>query len=85
MTIDVDPRNAVPDELFNGFHIHPVRRGCQRKGLSRPAGASCAADTVNIVLGLHGDVIVEDSGQVVDIEAAGGHITGDEEVDFCRS
>ena len=59
-----------------GLHVFGVFRRRQGEGLSLASGASCASDTVYVVLRVGRDVVVEDMGNVGHIEAAGGHVAG---------
>src|SRR5205814_8529458 len=44
------------------------------------AGARGAADAVDVRVRVPGDVVVDDVGDVLDVEAAGGDIGGDQQV-----
>jgi predicted Zn-dependent protease len=52
----------------------------QRDGHALAAGAADAADAVHVGLGRRRHVVVDDVGELVDVEAAGGHVGGDEQV-----
>src|SRR6185295_12569452 len=45
------------------------------------AGAAGAADAVDVALGLVGDVQVDDVGDAVDVDAAGGDVGGHQDAD----
>lgn len=45
---------------------------------SRCAGAAGASDAVDVVVDVAGDVVVEDVGDALDVNAAGGNVGGDE-------
>ena len=57
----------------------PVDEGDRDAGLACPAGA---ADAVHVGLLILGNLIVDDVGDVVDVDAAGGHIGGHQHVDL---
>ena len=46
------------------------------------AGAAGAADAVDIIVRMPGHVVVEDVADALDVEAAGGDVGGDEDVDL---
>src|SRR5437016_5551403 len=51
-------------------------------GSARPAGASGAADAVDVILGVVGHVKAEDMRQALDVETASRDIAGDEDADL---
>ena len=51
----------------------------QRDGVARRAGTAGPADAVDVVLGHHRQLEVDDVGQAVDVEAARGDLGGDED------
>jgi hypothetical protein len=72
-------RNALPDQLFDRAYRFVIERGDdgnRSAGAARPAGA---ADPMNIIVGMVGNVKIEDVADRRNIEAAGGDIGGDEE------
>ena len=58
--------------------------GLGRKAHRRPAcpGSPRAADTVNIVLRIHWKGIVHDMAYPFDVKSTGGHIRGNEHIEF---
>ena len=53
--------------------------GGEGEGDTRAAGAAGAADTVKVVFGIVGQVVVDHDLDVIDVDAAGRHIGGHEE------
>ncbi len=64
-------RHQVVDELLAG----------EGHGLAGLARAGRAPDAVHVGLGLVGEVVVHDEVEGLDVEAAGGHVGGDEDAD----
>ena len=58
-------------------HVVPVHEGDRRAGV---AGASGAPDAVDVDLLVLGALVVDDVGDVVDVDAAGGHVGGHQDV-----
>ena len=52
--------------------------------VARASGAAGAADAVHVRLGVGGDVEVHDVRDALDVEAAGGDIRGDQDVELAR-
>ena len=63
-------------------HVVPVDEGDRDTGA---AGAAGAADAVHVGLLVLGALVVDDVGDVVDVDTAGGDIGGDEHVDLARA
>ena len=60
---------------------HPVlARLGQRDGDALPPGAADPADPVHVELRRRRDVVVDDVGQLLDVQTAGGDVGGDEQV-----
>ena len=53
----------------------------ERYGFALGAGAAGAADAVNIILGDVRQIVVDDVGQGLDVEAAPGDVGGDQDTD----
>ncbi len=72
---------AQPQRLVDHLparELVPVDEGDRDAGLARAAGA---ADAVHVGLLVLGDLVVDDVGDVVDVDAAGGHVGGHQHVD----
>ena len=59
--------------------------GDEVDGNSLTAEAARATDTVQVVLGLRGQVIVDDQGDLLDVDAAGKQVGGDEDAGGSRA
>lgn len=69
---------AAVDETFEGLEGAVVFFGDETDGVADGLGAAGAADAVDVVLGGFGEVVVDDVGDAVDVDAAGGDVGGDE-------
>src|SRR5690606_6410571 len=72
---------SLVDEL-PARHVVPVDEGDRDTGAS---GATGTADAVDVGLLVLGALVVDDVGDVVDIDAAGGDVRGDEHVDLAAA
>ncbi len=54
----------------------------EREGAAGGSHACGASDAVDVNFGIFGDVVIDDVGDLVDVDAAGGEIGGDKDVDF---
>jgi hypothetical protein len=75
----------------SGSHAHqagdpipkvPILRGQEAKGFSFGAGAGGAAHPMDVILGVTGQVVIDDMGDMVDVQTAGGDIGGDQDIEF---
>ena len=57
----------------------------QRDGDAVAASAAGAADAVHVGLGRRGHVVVDDVREVLDVEAAGGDVGGDQHIGLPRA
>jgi hypothetical protein len=72
---------AVVGGLLDVAQVADFPRRDEGYGEAGLAGAAGAADAVDIAVGGLGDVEVVDVGYAADVEAAGGDVGGDEDVD----
>src|SRR5262245_50780574 len=68
--------NLLPDELLDRLEVQRARLVDERDGLATGAGPSRATDAVDVVLGVLGEVPVDDVGHRLDVQPARGHIGG---------
>src|SRR5690606_24917175 len=61
-----------------------LARRDEADGVARTPGAAGAADAVDVGLGIRRDVVVDDVRHALDVEAAGGDVGGDEDVELSR-
>src|SRR5690606_26163913 len=68
--------DAAPDEMLDAADL--VAFGVRREGvgLAVATGTAGAADPVNIVFSLHGQVVVEGVADALHVNAAGGNVGG---------
>ena len=74
-------RHLLLEEAFYGAEGGAVALADEGDGSSVLAGACGAADAVDVVFGIVGRVVVDDHGDVVDVDAAADDVGGHEEVD----
>ena len=72
----------LADEPGDGGQVLGILRRRQGVGVSRQSGAPGAADPVHVILGVAGDVEIEDVAHVHDIQAAGGHVAAYQELEI---
>ena len=72
-------------KLFDGRNIIGVIFTGKANGGACGPCPSGSPDAVNIVLGILGEVVVDDVTDLIDMKAAGGHIRGHEDSDFSAS
>src|SRR5215468_5468004 len=77
--LDVDARDFLADQAGDGLDILAVMRRGQREGASLAPGAAGAADAMDVVVGMHGHVEIEDMRETDDVQTAGGHVARDEQ------
>ena len=80
--IDVVFGEEVVDEFFDFGLDLALAQGDEGEGAAGGAHTGGAADAVDVGFGVFGDVVVDDVGDFVDVDAAGGEVGGDEDVDF---
>ena len=61
-----------------------LARRHERDRVTAAARAAGAADAVHVGLGVGGDVVVDDVADPLDVEAAGGDVGGDQDVELAR-
>src|SRR5690606_37006975 len=69
-TFDLVHRDAATDEMFDATDLVAFGMSGQSVRLTIAAGTASAADTVNIVFGLHGQVVVESVANALNVDAA---------------
>ena len=75
-------RQRLAGGLLDGLQQVALARGDERDRVAGAAGAAGAADAVHVGLGVGGDVVVDDVADPLDVEAAGGDVGGDEDVEL---
>ena len=75
-------RDGLADQPFDVAEDLAVVRADQADGLALGAGAGRTSDAVDVGLRLVGQVVVDDVGHIVHIDAAGGDVGGYEHLDF---
>ena len=75
-------RDFLLDEAFDLTEEFLVRRDRDRDRRALAARATRAADPVDVVLGMHRQVVVEDVAHRRHVEAARGHVGGDQQLEL---
>src|SRR5262249_25560500 len=73
------PGHGLADELFYRGDGLVVGGGGDRYRCAAAAGPARAADAMNIIIGMMRHVEIEDVAHIGDVEAAGGHVGGDQQ------
>ena len=73
------PLNFCADEAFDGADVVDFFGGENGDGVADLEGAAGAADAVDVVFGMLGDIIIDHVRNAGDVEASGGDIGGDED------
>src|SRR5262245_37671445 len=71
-------RQLEADELLDRLQPLDVLLAREADRVPRRAGARGAADAVHVVLGVEREVVVDDVGDTLDVEAARGDVGGDQ-------
>src|SRR5205823_9452713 len=72
--------DAHPGAALDQVELAPLAGADQGDRLTRAAGTAGPADAVDVGVGVPGNVIVHDVGDVLDVEAARRHVGGDQQV-----
>src|SRR5215471_6443759 len=76
------PRNGLPDQLLDRRDAPAVGGGNDGDGGAAASGAPGAADAMHVIVGVMRDVEVEDVADGGNVEAARGHVGGNQQRDF---
>src|SRR5690606_21035918 len=71
-------RYGLADEVFNAAHFVAFGMRGQGVGQSAASGAAGTANTVDVVFGLHGQVVIDGVADALHVDTAGGHIGGNQ-------
>jgi hypothetical protein len=77
-------RDGRAQDALDALHVLALVRRGQRDGVAFLAGAAGAADAVHVVIGLVGQVVVDDHLDAADVDAAGGDVGGDHHANGAR-
>ena len=75
-------RNRLRHQLLDGLQVAAFRGLAERNRDARGPRAAGAADAVHVALGVDRDVVVDDVADVVDVDAARGHVGGHQHADL---
>src|SRR5260370_6083138 len=73
-----DDGDALVGELLDAAQLATLAAVAERQGDARGAGARGAADAMNVALGVGRQLVVDDVGHAVDVDAARSEIGGDQ-------
>jgi hypothetical protein len=71
-------RKGFTYKAFNALDIPSLAWRGKGHGLARFTGAAGTADAVNVILGVRRKIEVHDERNIVNIDTAGGNISGDQ-------
>src|SRR5690606_5079510 len=81
-TFDDLRRNGLPGVLLDTTDLMALGMGSQGERQAGPAGTTGTTDAVDVILGLHGQVEVHDVTDALHIDAAGGHVRGNQHLNL---
>ena len=76
--VDDERRLGQPFDSLDEFDLFGI---AERQGRAVAAGAGSASDAVYVAFGIPGHFIVDDVGNAINIDTAGGDIGGDQRLD----
>jgi hypothetical protein len=79
MGVVLDDRNLLIDELVNVFHEITFLLRAKRKGRAFILSTSCSTDSVNVGLGLVGNLEVDHVREFLDINPSCRYVSRDED------
>ena len=74
--------NGAADQALDGSKVRHLFTIAERDGGAGCAGSAGAADAVDVGFRLVGQVVVDDVGNAVDVDAAAGNVGGDQNGNF---
>jgi hypothetical protein len=72
------PHEAAADEFFQRSEGRKILGRDEADGIADGLRTACAANAVDVVFGVHGEVVVHDVGDAIHIDASRGDVRGDE-------
>ncbi len=76
-TLELELRHLLADEALDVANLASLLGRGEREGIADRRGAAGAADAVDVILGIRGNVVVDDVRHAGDVDAAGGDVRGD--------
>ena len=76
--------NAATDEALERTQMPLVFRRDKADGIADGVRATCPADSMHVILRVHGKIVIHHMRNAVDIDAAGGDVSGDEDAHCSR-
>ena len=77
-------RDRLAGGALDGAQHADLARGDEENGIAGAPGAAGAADAVHIGLGVVRDIVIDDVADAGDVDAAGGDVRGDDDVEGAR-
>src|SRR5688500_11022908 len=71
--------DAAADEAFEGAQRSLVLRGDEADRVADGEGAAGAADAMDVIFGVHREIVIHHVRNAVDVDAARGDVGGDED------
>lgn len=70
----MSPDNPAADETLKRTQSSIVLSRHKTDRISNGLGTTCSTDSMNVVLGMHRKVVVDDMGDAIDVDSASGDI-----------
>ena len=81
-TFEGEALDGLADEAFDGGDMFLLVAGDEGEGIADALGAAGAADAVDIIFGMLGNVVIDDMADTFDVDAARGDVGGDHDLIF---
>jgi hypothetical protein len=82
--LDLAPKDSTTEESFQGAEMSMIVRSQKADGFAHGLGPPRPADPVDVILGMTGEVVVDDVGNTFHVDAPGSDIGGHQDPDPSR-
>jgi hypothetical protein len=80
-TCDYARRNGVANEVFDPANFMTLAVDSQGKGCAIATGTTRPTNAVDVIFGLHGQVVVDGVADGLNVNTACGNVSGDQDTD----